>query len=383
MKKLIIVIYLIPFLSNAQIDTTINLDQLRTINSPAAVLLGISPNQVQKPSEVKTFNVFLSGATAGYSAIPRNFAVDISPFQLFDRNTKLNQKFHQSDKIGENIKESFVVSLGSKTYQVENSLDSSQQVGIGFKISLKRGTFKQKDVDSFVTEFSNFHFDAFNSFESLKKKDSTYQSLEKIIRNGGASEVTKDSLKARENFLKNEAIKSKKLKEKLGSISKYHFNRYGFKWDVASGMVIDFPNLVFKNGSTNTGGLWTMMGFDDIEKKVSILGMYRILYNPDKSFLTQENIIISENTWSSDFGLRLSLANEQLQNFEVNAEYMYRSFLKSDIKPTYRLITNFSYKPDFLRNTALTFSFGRDFDKKTYKDGNLVAFLNLISGFGK
>jgi hypothetical protein len=133
----------------AQIDTTINLDLLRAPASPASNMVGISTNEIQKPTTLKDFAVSLQNATENFSALPANFAVDLAPFKL-GKVQKIAELLRNDMSFLQVFKNSLVVSLASKTGSDRTSKTDSTQIGLGFRFSIIQGK-----VDNSVTSILN------------------------------------------------------------------------------------------------------------------------------------------------------------------------------------------------------------------------------------
>ena len=73
-------------------------NKLRTPDSPAFVLLGVSPSEIQQPSSVKPFAASMMQAftESGDLVIPKNFAMEVSPYWLFP-NPDLSMKEYRGD----------------------------------------------------------------------------------------------------------------------------------------------------------------------------------------------------------------------------------------------------------------------------------------------
>src|SRR6185436_1490703 len=147
MKKLIIysmVLYFTTISVNAQTskpDTTINLDLLKAPTSPAFNLLGVSPSDIERPTDINAFLVSIQNGTNNYTSFPKNYAVEFAPWLIFKKTGNTLDKFN-SRAFKDVFQQSFQVSLGISQQNLDDQVadDSTAftRSGIGFKFSLIR-----------------------------------------------------------------------------------------------------------------------------------------------------------------------------------------------------------------------------------------------------
>jgi hypothetical protein len=226
--------------------------------------------------------------------------------------------------------------------------------------------------------------------QNIINKDSNYiaisANMRRHVTNGGSTEDSSYQhwqQEAQEILSMAEKILRENLSKEFESLKslaeKIKFERYGFKFDVAMGFVNDFPLQQFDKGYLSKGGGWITLGWD-WRSGYSLLGIARFLHSPDEIFADEEGILKSEDIQTFDAGLRLISTNES-SKFLISLESLYRSVLNnSQIDPSWRATLTLEY--DVAKNTKLTFSFGRDFDGTISKDGNVIAALNFLKGFG-
>jgi hypothetical protein len=386
-------------------STTISLDLLRGPSSPAANLIGISQKDIEKPSDVGSFLVTLQKASGDYSKLPANFAVDLAPFWLFKRKSITFDNYIKDD-VGENIKQSLVFSVAfknnAKSAANSNSLDSTH-LGLGFKFSIFRGKLSnksQKQLAKVNLGLRNLNlkmepdFDVF--LDSLKsrarKKYPEYVKNEKVMVELVSQRLTIEFKNAKTYIDSINNVCKKEFEDKdstifkaeLDAISKatseVRFQRVGFKLDFAGGLVQGFEGENYDKVTTIKKALWVVGGWD-LECGLSALGILRYQHNPDKIFADDKGVLKDvKNVETLDYGGSIQF-NQEDSKFILSTEYIYRSVLGNSIVPSsYRFTINASY--EIAKNSALTFSFGRNYDKTTEKGGNLIAAINFIQGFG-
>jgi hypothetical protein len=162
--------------------------------------------------------------------------------------------------------------------------------------------------------------------------------------------------------------------------STFRMVREGFFWDLAGGLVLDYMDRRFDNSYITKAGLWTSLGNNSTKTNITYQAQLRYLFQPDNAFMGEADTLEMRDIHLADGGARFSW-DPNNGRFSISLEALYRACLNVDaIEPTWRLVTNADY--DLGNNKRLTFSFGRNFDGTTSKDGNLVSALNLVLGFG-
>jgi hypothetical protein len=392
--KLIILMIVLAFKGISQQDTTDNISLLRGPISPASSLLGINANDIQRPTDVKAFMISLQNSTQNLSSLPSSFAVDIAPYWFGKKGLSL----YEATKNDKNLLKSLVLSIAARNLQSSKKTDSTSQIGIGFRMALARGKYQRREIknmnsafETYVTAFekqesSNEEIetlkakrdslgklfnDAFRSDPTLFKKiKKEADEIDKILSENLSGEITGKKLLAEQNKAKSidEIKKFKSLK----------IARTGFKADLAGGVAWDFKESKYLNGKIQNAGIWLTAG-NEGEKGHTILGIIRYLYKPDQLYRDIEGLLKTKTTGVIDAGLRY---NYQMPDspFNLSIETIYRSPFSNEFNASWKSVFNTSY--DVGQNTILTFSLGRDFDKTIKKDGNIIAMLNFVKGFG-
>ncbi|QJW91075.1 hypothetical protein HNV11_17680 [Spirosoma taeanense] len=377
------------------VDSTITLNFLRNPVSPAANIIGIAPNEIQRPTDVTGFIASLQNATGGFSALPANFAVDIAPYWLFgNRGRNLTFGEEKSPTKG-SIPQTFVFSAAFRSLKSRRNTDSTSQLALGVKFSIVRGRYDSQELDevkAFLREANTLRA---TLTESLRDNNADYKNVTDQIRRVKAkrNKTLSDSLSIQQ--LENERLQLlTQLEAEVAAqyaqrISKYNRNvlrlaneplqRYGFKLDFAAGLAWDYPNNQYSAGNLYRTGAWLTGGIDSKQGHV-FLGIIRYLYNPEVVFADPQAKLNPVNAQTLDGGIRYNY-QEKTSPVSVGAEFIYRSVLNTGlINDSWRLVANFNY--EVATNTVLTFAIGRDFDRTVKKDGNIIGVLNLIKGFG-
>jgi Rps23 Pro-64 3,4-dihydroxylase Tpa1-like proline 4-hydroxylase len=423
MRKLLVVSAMLHTLSlnlTAQ-DDGVKLDLLKAPASPASNLLGIAPSDVDKPTDASAFMLSLQKASSNFTALPSNYAFDISPYWL------------SKNKAGDNTIESFKKSTGGyaliqtlvlsfafrNTDEDETDLmPNTVYAGVGFKLSLARGRFDD-NTNTKLTQIQNLQGEANDQANKsldnyllkpevmlIKKRQKEIETEKAILEEKIMAEVIaakKEALKGKidlleaerldiENNLRNTLLEELKktekaeIKQKIKQLaSEFQVTRVGWTLDLAGGFSGAFLDKRFDNSRAHNAGVWFTGGYTDDDKAGetyfgSLLGLARLMYNPDKIFALDNATNKQSDIWTFDFGGRYIYARPQ-SKFSASVEGIYRSVLSSQtIKPSWRFVANADYA--LWANQKLTFSFGRQFDGTITKDGNLIAALSFLTGFG-
>jgi hypothetical protein len=414
MKCLFITIsILVSIFGFSQIDTSLKIDLLRAPVSPASNLLGIATSDIDKPTDLSAFMVSLQSATNSYTRIPSNYAIDIAPYWIKNGNKGGNittEGFRKST--GKDVfRQSLVLSFAIKNPDSTESADISKSIygGFGFKFSIFRGEYdsvtnnalqkikvlqdkKLKHLQSVMSEYIESTDSAIlalrqqqkDFFKGIDVNDQSPENKAKVKAIFESAEfkkvLTSLSEKLKELRESREVAETETLDKEIKEIaSTFKTNRVGFTWDVNAGISAEFRDKKFNNSKVHNAGIWTNLGYT-AESGHSFLFLIRYLHNPDQIFAKDnlENNI--GNISTLDGGGKYAFSKSQ-SRFNFSMEVIYRSILSSKtIDPSWRLIANADYA--LFKNQKLTFSFGRNFDGTISKDGNLVAALSFLTGFG-
>lgn len=418
MKKIatkIIFFYLIftnLILVAQQKDVDEEFDLLKAPISPASNLLGFSQSDIDKPTDVSAFMTSIQTATNSYSQLPSNYAIDIAPFWLFKKDSlgDITTKGLSTSYGKKVLKQTFVLSFAVKnTDSVSNNFNpESTYAAIGFRFSIYRGKYdsttttqlkkigllQEEKIKLMKKNHNKVYENLPNEIDSLKEK------RKNIFKGFDTKDTSRDNLLLGDLLLKkaskldsvialkieillNENKDSKqfeiidtKIKEFAND---FQVARVDFTWDIAGGISAEFRNKNFNNSKVYNSGIWTTFGYT-WQKSGSLLGLIRYLYNPDKIFALDNQVNEIDNISTVDAGVRYIVGKSQ-SKFNCSIEAIYRSVLsQNSIDPSWRLMVNADYA--ILKNQKLTFSFGRNYDGTTTNNGNLIAALGLVIGFG-
>jgi hypothetical protein len=390
----------------------IELDLLKAPISPASNLLGFAQSEIDKPTDISEFMLSAQSASNNFNKLPSNFAVDIAPFWLTKSKTigDISTK-GLSNSSGKNvIPQTAVLSFAIKNVEENTNFFNSNNTyaAIGFRFSIYRGEFdlKSKEAINKISDLQKLKLSLMNKnldevydllpADIIMLKEKRKQILSNINVDDDSDEnlalielltiqaskideqiEAKIEILLGENKTKDELAKLDKKIKKIAS--EFQLGRVGFTWDLAGGISGDFQNKSFNQGKIYNAGIWTTTGYTT-EKAGSFLGLIRYLYNPEQISFIDNNQNTSNDIASFDIGMRYIIGNPQ-SKFNASIEAVYRSFLSStQTTNTWKLMFNADYA--IIKNQKLTFSFGKNYDGTTTREGNLIAAIGTVFGFG-
>ena len=408
MKKYIILLLAIVALQRgfAQ-EEGVTLDLLKAASSPAANILGFAVSDIEKPTDLSSLMLSLQSASNTFNALPSNYALDLAPYFLLSKKTFTTTDLNNTD-FGSVFRQTFIISLGVRNVDsvLDNFKAENTYAGLGFKFSIIRPKYIAEDS----VLLSSIHRKArevnqFNQQELKKWKESQDPQVlylrnrrMEILRNYRQSHTAEETVAMQQdstseyfsverqlsfllgNFTQKDSagFKQQLLDQIQQDAAKFTATRQGFSMEISGGLGSEFINKQFNNSRLFNAGIWTSFGYTG--KDLTLLGLLRWLYNPDRIFAMDNmpNQIADISTF--DGGFRLMYAPKATR-FTASLETIYRSVLSTEtIDPSWRLIFNADYA--LFKNQKLTFSFGRNFDGTLSRDGNLVAALTFLAGFG-
>lgn len=363
-----------------------DVDILKDPNSPAAAILGIASSDIPRLSDPTSFMMSLRQATDNFTQIPVNYAIDISPIWLLAPN-KIKVKHFLDNNPIHNIPQSLVVSVGFNNDDVQNSelqTIPNTSLGFGFKFSVLRGNISnntkaaiQKSIELSRKRNTNKNI----IVDSLFNASTDYQRINAALTS--ADSTTREMLKTQLSLLTSQ-INAKAEEEMTSYDAQFaqitqslDFTRTGLKIDMDAAMAVAFPNRVYDEGSVNKVGAWLTAGYET-QGGFSTLGIVRYLYNPEASYLDDNQVMFEADLSLLQAGLRL-LYNKN--NFSFSFEILSQNTLNNDdLSATYKYLINTEYQ--LVDNTKLSLTFGKDYDGMISKSGNVISALSFLTGLG-
>ena len=351
--------------------------------TPAAALLGMDANLVQRPGIVSDFVASLNSATNSFSVIPENFAMAISPYWLSGKGEGVEfDEYIKNGDVKTNIAQSFMLSLAA-TGESDAVTDSAgAAVAIGFRFSFARGNVQDTAVVELAERLALTTAEVEAAIEAAILADTIYGRLDSAHR---ASQDRAESAildaQLTERRAEIVAAEQARINELRTSVQDLWASRTGWVADLAGGIVLDFPSRRWAGGRVSQWGGWFTWGYEG--PKLSLLAVQRFLANDAPRL--EPNAI--------DNGVRLSIIGSE--RFSLSGEVALRSYLGGETKefvaddgetmelPVYenewRGVLNVEFAVS--QNRTLALSFGQDFNGNV--NGNdLIAMVRFLVGIG-
>ena len=403
---LLLTLYVNLVFAQKDIDTTVKVDLLKAPASPASSLLGISPSDIEKPTDVSAFMVSLQTASGSFTKLPSSYAIDIAPYWFFKNSKKGDITTKGFAKSGgkDVFKQTLVLSFAFRnTDSSETDLNvNSVYGGAGFKFYILRGkydgsTMKALDKIKSLQDIKLRHLDKVmtgykantdpevielrQKMKSMFRENMTAAEVDSVMRSDAFLDTQKKLSKKLADYAEKERTEAeaeldRQIQEVAASFQTF---RMGWTWDVSGGISTEFRQKKFNDSKVYNAGVWTTIGYTDSVYGAGLF-LLRLLHNPDKVFAKDNAPNDIGDITTFDAGLRYIYARPQ-SKFSASVEAIYRSILSSHtVDPSWRLVFNADYA--LFQNKKITFSFGRNFDGVISKGGNLIAALTFLSGFG-
>lgn len=382
-------------------DTTdLTITSLGVPSTPAFLMLGIEPSSIEKPKDPKAFLFSIANATQNFSALPKTFAMEVSPFMLARKeNVDLSSYLSNKNPLN-NIAQTFTISIATNTIDsVPNISPITTELGVAAKFSIWRGKVKDStllQLASIDNNLARLNSISYNNVNTFLNSSSEYKAFEDKFKAGtltteDASKFTAlgDSLtkvfNQEKQMIKDSIpIYNQLLAEIKTKGADLNLERVGFKLDAAFGVVYDFPfqNVDSVNfarlGAWLTGG-WNKKGKGENPWTRNLLFSARLLKNMNQMMVMDNGMTSTNDNLYFDIGGKVELTKGS--KISLSFEGLRRFILNNDeIDPTYRVAFNGNYQVSSDYNLSLTF--GRNFNGTIAQGGNLLAALHLFGIFG-
>jgi hypothetical protein len=336
-------------------------NKLRTPTSPAFVVLGTTPAEVQRPNTPSSFAFsLLQGVSSGLAA-GGDFAVEVAPYWLVS-HPGLTLDEYYAGGWANNLARTATLSFATVTAEdAAAPSGKSRNLGLGFRARLLDVTSPSADcavqMDSIGVDLMNLataiNVPIAQEFQGADVNDPATAARIEERKEVLFHQFLQQSLNARQK---------QRLSADVQACAHELSAREGFQMDFAGAAAWHLPNQEPGLANLSGGAVWLTPSFTG--RNFSWVGVGRYRWNQDTD---GENLIDAGlrgiYAWS-DYGLSMELV---ARHPTENGEDTYRVSLISDIMLS--------------KDLWLTTSFGRDF---THEDSNsLFAIANLQWNIGK
>lgn len=417
MKNLLLFIVILGFTSNFYgQNEDIDINELKTPTSPGFQILDLSPSNIERPTNPKSFALSLMTLTNNGNAIPKNFAMEVSPYWFFKfenesvyKYLSINPKDQKATYDFSGILRKLSVSMAS-TYN--DSASSTLQkntnyIAIGIRTNLLtiRTSKQNNNLKTGLRIFSNRvdtlrthkkELDILYQQRRLKFKDKS----EKFKKYSDAIKEGKDTETATNEY-ENAEIEYNQIVNKINSIDDMLPNELKEKVendkeaqnalkkldelpllqiDAALAYSEAIPDNEYKNKRFNRSGFWlntSLNLFSDGENKneledhLSLIVSMKLISD---NLLDTTNTIDYKRNSAFDYGGKIEYA---IKNFSIGIEYLKRNYSDNSDLNSERTVGVLQYK--ISDGVYFTGSYGKNFgDVK-----NLFTLFGINYGFGK
>lgn len=360
---LLLLAFFKPLAAFGQDTGPADFNSLRTPSSPAFVLLGVEPSSVEKPNTPSDFAASVLSATSNLSALPKDYALETSPYWLFSHRRRSWRDDIKRDVL-ESATRTFTLSVATA------ELGTSDAPVRGLAVSGRLALFSGRLPDSSVKQIESLESTlAASAATDLGVLAPIFDSIQSSLLESAATMADSLAALARIDSLKAEAIASlassgavetdtEELTQQAEAIVTA---REGFQLDLAGGTAWRAPSAALDSTDFDRFGLWLTASYTANDLSFIALARYLGVDGTDQDVL--------------DFGGRFIYAQDR---FAVSAEYVDRH-IHNGPGDQWRLAGVFDYRVS--RAIWLTGTFGRNYDEDAR--GSLLAQLGLSLNLSK
>lgn len=335
-----------------QVDTTLNLSDFEMPTSPGFILLDQAPSSIERPNSPKAFAISALNSYSESNGIPKNYAVEFTPFWFFKHPKMSVLKYAgYNDKKQRPFSSLKMVSFSVAYINQTDSLSKSpvNNISIGARTNIIK---LRRNLD----EIANANYTAASQLKSIN---------DIIVDRIGPDDPTdREGYKRRQNELLIHLQDSLK-----NSISKALLQKPVFAVDFAIAYNTFFTNNDFSTNQFGRFGTWLTVNYSQILNKdnTNYLNIYGIgRYLEDGTMKNTNGKFVIENFF--DFGAKIEL---EFKSLSFGYEYIYRS---NNTIETYRSAGQLKYR--LSDKLFLTGAFGKNFGTTN----NLVSILGINWG---
>ncbi len=359
MRRIIILIFL--FCSSACLcfaQQQIGLQNLKTPNAPGFQILDIAPSSIEKPTNPKEFALSVFNLSNNGTALPKNFAFEISPYWLFKPADENVYKYLNLDtKKG-------AVTQGNSTGGILRKLSIS--FASSFNDSTTGSLLKNTNYVSFGARTNIITINGNKRIGALTTAFKTmHTEIMKAGFKSGGGVSDPDSIEA---TLKN----SRAYQQAVASLTIPPL----FQLDGAFAVSEAFANNEYKKHRFNRSGIWlsATLSAAALSKtkndNLSFIFLGRIIW--DNALIdTTGNLLQRKNAY--DFGGK---ADYSIGRFSISIEHLNRIYSGNNIHNSNRTVGTLQYKIN--DSFYITGTYGENFGTAN----NLITLLGINWGLG-
>ena len=348
-----------PALASAQ-STAPTLGSLRTPPSPAFTVLGIEPSAVERPMTPSDVALsFINKLRQG--TIPKDYAFEASPYWLVSQ-PNLSWQDDVTRNLGASIARTTSLSIATAETGTTDAPITSMAVGVRTLLSSGHMTDATQRALKALEQTLSESGDLFLRMVGEAGLDA----LDKRLASG---EITEADYEVRKQELTAIVLESDAYREAMARAEDVAAKREGFFFEVAAGLVWDFPGASWESRAFRKRGIWATPSYE--VGPWNLVGVLRYLNDVTPSDAADDDDSI-------DWGGR---AIYSTATYALSLEFVQRSPLDTEtLKRSHRFVGIAEYR--ISRASWVIASFGKD-RQKTGTRETLVAQLGLGFSFSK
>jgi len=345
-------------------DGRVTIDDLTAPQSPAFILLGVSPANVERPETPKALALNLVDQVTTSNGLPRNYALSVAPYWLASHPSLTFGKY-QNPNIKQSILQTFLVSVG--TVPIAGATSSADplgtKIGLGVRTAIVNGRANPL-VEREVKKVEPILDDVLDLLEKESELEDT------LAKNPKDAKAAQELATVQKNLVEARA-RTVPLALRIQALDA---ERVGFFLTIAGGQVWSVLDDDIDSAKSEKRGIWVTPSYrwrgcadtENCESSFDAIGVFRTLKEPSKDAVV-------------DFGARAIW--KATKEFSVSLEALRRNQGETAVEgDSNRTVGLLEYR---IRQDLILFgSFGQDFKELTGKKP-LVSLLGLNLGFGK
>ena len=349
-----------PFPAFAQ-STAPTLGSLRTPPSPAFTVLGIEPSAVERPMTPSDVALsFINKIRQG--TIPRDYAFEASPYWLVSQ-PDLSWQSDVTRNVGESVARTLSLSIATAETGVAAAPITSMAVGVRTLLSSGHMTAATQRALMALEQTLSETGDLFLRMVGEAGLDA----LDKRLASG---DIAPADYEVRKQELTALVLESDAYREAMARAEDVAAKREGFFFEVAAGLVWDFPGASWESRAFRKRGVWATPSYEF--GPWNLVGVLRYLDD-----VTAGGLGADEDAF--DWGGR---AIYSTADYGLSLEIVQRSPIEQTdvVKRSHRFVGIAEYR--ISRASWVVASFGKD-RQKTGTRETFIAQLGLGFSFSK
>lgn len=411
MKNLLIIIATLwsTFSLKAQ---NIELKDLKNLNSPGFQILDIAPSTIDRPANPKAFAASIMSLTNNGTAIPKNFALEVTPYWYFKpKNATVFQYLNIKDDAGKSntftgIFNKMSISLASVFNDSTSGslIKNTNYIAFGLKTNLitYRNEKQNQKLKNALANFSKRVIDLRPNQKNADALDIELNRIDNKIRElytrlkNETDDAVKDSINTEyQNAIANRALVQKKIDDfetqapdlleaniqkdtLIQSYLKELDDLPLIQVDVAFAYSEAFPDNATTNKRFNRSGLWltgalNAFSVDKAELNDNLAFILCTRFISD-NVLQEGSLDVFERENAFDLGFKLEYS---IKDLSISYEYIKRDYSDKSNLNSERKVGSIQYK--ISDGLYVTGAYGTNFGI----DKNLFTLFGINYGFGK